>query len=403
MAILVINCGSSSVKFAVFEQGSAEALVTGIVDQIGSANVGGSYKLNDGTKQKITCQVGADHTAVLAAILDALKADEALQNVAITAVGHRVVHGGEKFAEPVLIDADVLAGIRELSSLAPLHNPANADGIEAASTLFPGVPQVAVFDTAFHQTIPPHVFRYAVPDALYHEHNVRRYGFHGTSHDYVSAETIRKYDLDPVRAKVLVAHLGNGCSATAVVGGRSCDTTMGITPLEGLMMGTRSGNVDPNLHSYLAENTGMSLDEITEMLNKKSGFAGLSGISNDLRELAVAYEEGHGGARLAVEVFCFRLARELAGLTVSLDGVPDAIAFTGGIGENSKLVREKTVRYLKFLGCELDVARNEVNGGDSNGVISVEGSKGPLIAVVATNEELAIAEATAEVAQPEGN
>lgn len=390
-------------KFAVFEAGGNDAVVMGLVDQIGSASVGGSYKRADGGKQAIDCPAGAGHTAALAAILDALKADDALSGVTISAVGHRVVHGGERFGEPVLIDDNVLAGIRDLSSLAPLHNPANADGIEAASELFPGVPQVAVFDTAFHQTIPPHVFRYAVPDELYHKHNVRRYGFHGTSHDYVAAETARKYGLDPNKARILVAHLGNGCSATAVVGGRSCDTSMGITPLEGLMMGTRSGNVDPNLHSYLAENTGMNLKEITEMLNKKSGFTGLSGISNDLRELAVAYAEGHGGARLAVEVFCFRLARELAGLAVSLDGLPDALAFTGGIGENSKLVRGKTVRYLKLLGCELDSERNEVNGSQSNGVISVEGSNGPLVAVVATNEELAIAQATADVAKTEAN
>jgi len=313
--------------------------------------------------------------------------------VEVTALGHRVVHGGERFATPELVTDEVLSGIRDLCSLAPLHNAPNADGIDAARSAFPSIPNVAVFDTAFYQTIQPKVYRYAIPEELYIKHAVRRYGFHGTSHQFVAAEAVNRLSLNPNNHRLLSAHLGNGCSATAIVNGKAVDTSMGITPLEGLVMGTRSGNVDPNLHSYLVERTGMTLQDVTDLLNKKSGLLGLSGTSNDMRTLTELHNKGDSRATLAINVFCFRLARELAGLMVSLDGSPDALLFTGGIGENSRIVREITVKQLAAFGFAIDTESNLSNGQDRDGVISPNGAS-PLVLVVPTNEELAIARAT---------
>ncbi len=395
MLVLVINCGSSSVKLALFRGEETEPLATGMVDRVGSPEIAASYRLADGPRHEVACPASGDHAAALDAVLTAMRADPALGNPHIDAIGHRVVHGGQEFSGPVRVDSRVLNEIRDLAPLAPVHAVPNALGIEAALRLFPELPHVAVFDTAFHQTIPPHVFRYAIPEEYYTRHGIRRYGFHGTSHDYVATEAVRQLGLDPETSRVLVAHLGNGCSATAVLGGRSVDTSMGLTPLEGLVMGTRSGNVDPNLHNILARETGMSLEEITDLLNKRSGLVGLSGISNDMREIAAASLQGNPAARLAVDVFCFRLARELAGLTVALAGPPQALVFTGGIGENSAPVREAILNHLAAFGFEIDPVRNATL--PDNGVITLENSPGPIALVVPTREEFAIARAVREL------
>ena len=318
----------------------------------------------------------------------------------VDAVGHRVVHGGTIFSDPVVVGSRELAEIRSLAPLAPVHARANARGIEAAQSVLPGVPQVAVFDTGFHQSIAPHVHRYAIPEEYYQEHQVRRYGFHGTSHAYVAGEACRRLGIDPGNSRLITAHLGNGCSATAVLNGRSVDTSMGLTPLEGLVMGSRSGSVDPNLHAYLARRTGMSLEEITDMLNQRSGLVGVSGISNDLRKITEKLEEGCAAAQLAIDIFCFRLARELAALTVALEGMPDALVFTGGIGENSALVRMKVLEHLAALGFRVDREANASSGSTRLGIITQVDASGPTAIVVPTNEELAIAEATRALVNP---
>jgi acetate kinase len=394
MRVLVINCGSSSVKLALFDSAGRAPAATAMMDEVGAARVSGSWRPSGGELREIPCPPGADHAAALDAALAAMEIP------GVAAIGHRVVHGGSRFSQPALIDAAVLAAIRDLAPLAPVHAVPNALGIEAAMARFPGIPQVAVFDTAFHQTIEPRVFRYAIPEKFYRDHAIRRYGFHGTSHEFVAGEAIRLLGLDPENARVLTAHLGNGCSATAVLGGRSVDTSMGLTPLEGLVMGTRSGNVDPNLHHYLAARTGMSLVEITEMLNRQSGLSGLSGISNDMREISRQSAAGNARATLAIEIFCFRLSRELGGLAMALGGPPEALVFTGGIGENSALVRSRTLTGLAALGFEPDETRNAAAGADSAGVITRAGSAGPAAIVIPTNEEFAIARATRQLAFP---
>jgi acetate kinase len=299
------------------------------------------------------------------------------------------VHGGEHFAESVVLDADAIAKIESCSELAPLHNPANLAGIAAARARFPGVPHVAVFDTAFHQTLPPRAFLYAIPYELYEKHKLRRYGFHGTSHRYVAGEAARRLARPLAELELVTAHLGNGCSACAVSGGRSVDTTMGLTPLEGLVMGTRSGDVDPNLHDFLHDRAGLSLGEVTELLNKKSGLAGLSGTSNDMRTLLAARERGDARAALAIGVFTYRLAKAVLGLAAGLERI-DALVFTGGIGEHAAPVRAETLEALRVLGPVLDDERNAAHGAASGGRITRDESR-LLALVVPTNEELVIA------------
>ena len=318
----------------------------------------------------------------LAAVLELLP-DE----INVIGVGHRVVHGGESFSKSVAIDESVVAEIESCSSLAPLHNPANLAGIAAAQEVFPELPHVAVFDTAFHQTMPVHAYRYAVPRAWYTELKVRRYGFHGTSHAYVSREAARYLDQTVAETSVIVAHLGNGCSACAVHAGESLDTTMGLSPLEGLVMGTRSGDVDPALHSYLANHLGLSLDEITNSLNKESGLLGLSGQSNDMRTLVELAEGGDAEAGLAIAVFAYRLAKAIGALAAALPKL-DAIVFTGGIGENSAYTRQATASHLQVFGVSLDDEANQKNASK----ISLSNTLPCL--VIATNEELMIADET---------
>ncbi|WP_119394157.1 acetate/propionate family kinase [Salinibius halmophilus] len=385
-AVLVLNSGSSSLKTALFVNREDQPIATCLAERLGTAeavlhwsNEAGktTYELTDGSMAE-----------ALAKVVELVEA--ALGSLApLVAVGHRVVHGGESFGKATLVDEEVAAEIARLSALAPLHNPANLAGIHAMRDRCPAVPQIAVFDTAFHQTLPEHAYLYPVPKTLYQAHKVRRYGFHGTSHQFVSREAVKVASLPADDHGLIVAHLGNGCSATAVVNGESRDTTMGLTPLEGLMMGTRSGDVDPGLLSFLADQTGKTLDEITSMLNKESGLLGLSGLSNDMRTVSEAAEQGNQNAQIALDVFCYRLARQIMALTAALPKL-DALVFTGGIGENSRLVRKRVTEHLRVLKIEIADERNADNGKSSNHVISPEDAAVKVM-VVNTNEEWEIA------------
>lgn len=381
--ILVINCGSSSIKFALVDPDQQAFAISGLAERLGSADAVLHWQ-RDGIKHSQAI-AGDDHRAALAHLLQRVQEATGGQ---LHGIGHRIVHGGEHFTSAQRLDDGVIAAIRAVAPLAPLHNPAGLLGIEAALALYPELPQVAVFDTAFHQTLPEHAFRYAVPEQLYRDHGVRRYGFHGTSHRFVSARAAELTGLAVDDSAWLVAHLGNGCSTCAVVNGQSRDTSMGLTPLEGLVMGTRSGDVDPNLHSHLSRTLGWSLEQIDRMLNHDSGLLGLSGLSNDMRSLEQACAEGHAGATLAIEVFCYRLAKSLAAMSCALPRL-DGLIFTGGIGENSPLIRSKTVAHLSLLGLKLDEAAN---------ARCLRGVSGPIhaadhtrVLVVPTNEERQIA------------
>lgn len=387
--VLVVNCGSSSIKYALIPRGTQPRAqrLEGLAEQLGTPFARVRGRDAQGQDFEVRC-AGADYTAALQVIL------EKLAGLPLEAIGHRVVHGGVHFTQASRIDAEVLANIDRVSPLAPLHNPANAKGIRATLALFADLPQVAVFDTAFHQTLPEVAYRYALPEALYREQAIRRYGFHGTSHAYVSD---RARQLTPSTGPQgwLSAHLGNGCSACAIWDGRSVDTSMGLTPLEGLVMGTRSGDVDPGLHAHLQRVLGWSLDEIDRMLNRDSGLLGLSaGLSNDMRSLTEAAAQGHAGAVLAIEVFCYRLAKTLSALSVALPELTGLI-FTGGIGENAALIREKTVARLHHLGLHLDPQRNQhaARGQEAR----LERADSRIIWVIPTDEESRIAQETRQV------
>jgi acetate kinase len=384
-AILVLNSGSSSLKLSLIEPDSGEVLAQALADRLHS----NEPSLRFGSEPKAALRPNAGHSDVLGDLLERLDAKR------IHAVGHRVVHGGEAFSESVLIDASVVAQIRECAELAPLHNPANLQGIEAARAHFPSLSHVAVFDTAFHQSLPAKAYVYALPYELYERHKVRRYGFHGTSHRYVAEQAARQLQRPLHELQLVTAHLGNGCSATAVKAGRSVDTSMGFTPLEGLVMGTRSGDLDPSLHLFLTERTGMSLRELTDVFTRKSGLLGLSGSSNDMRTLLSAAERGDARAKLAIDVFTYRLAKTILGLSAALERV-DALIFTGGIGENADPVRADTLEQLRVLGAEVDPELNATHGAESRGRITREAS-GLLGLVVPTNEELVIARETARL------
>ncbi|WP_272976058.1 acetate kinase [Deinococcus geothermalis] len=387
MWTLVVNCGSSSLKFALLNPATGETPLTGLAERLGSdlAAVRVDRREKRGT---VPLPQGSYPEAfgVLLAELDALGLRQEVR-----AVGHRVVHGGDRFNAPVRITPEVLEVIRTCIPLAPLHNPANLAGIEAALAAFPELPQVAVFDTAFHQSMPPVAYRYAVPTVWYTCYGVRRYGFHGISHAYVAEEAARLLARDLTDLSLVTAHLGNGCSVTAVQGGRSLDTSMGLTPLEGLVMGTRSGDVDPGLPDYLAREAGLTLAEITAALNRESGLLGLSGLTNDMRELEAAAAGGNTNAQLALEIFVYRLAKTIAGMATVL-GRLDALVFTGGIGENSATVRAATLARLGLLGFQLDAAANAQAVRGQGGVIT---SGGVPALVVNTNEERMIARETA--------
>jgi acetate kinase len=392
--VLILNAGSSSLKFALVDSGAGDRVLSGLAEPLGTDEAEMSVDGPDGSTQSRLN--GTDHRAAVAAIIaEVTRLDPGLQPVG---VGHRVVHGGERYADSVVITDEVVAAIEEFAPLAPLHNPPALRGIKAVHAAWPDMPQVAVFDTAFHQSMPPRAYRYAVPSAWYERHGVRRYGFHGTSHRYVSARAAELLGRDPADLALVVAHLGNGCSATAVLGGRSVDTTMGLTPLEGLVMGTRSGDVDPGMFAYLDDEWGMSAHAVTTALNTRSGLLGLSGLTNDMREIWEAGDQGHAAARLAVDVFVYRLAKSIAGLVVGLGGL-DALVFTGGIGENDHRVRALTVEALGFLGLSLDGARNAEHGRASGG--RVGSGTGPEVLVVPTDEELMIALDTIRLTTPD--
>jgi acetate kinase len=390
--VLVLNSGSSSVKFALLEPRSGQRVATGQGERLGTADAVLRIRWGPGAviEERLA---GATHQAVVSQVTGHL-AGAGHAAARLLGVGHRVVHGGERFSSAVLVDDAVIAALRAVSPLAPLHNPANLAGIEAVRAVLPDVPQVAVFDTAFHQTMPPHAFRYAVPGEWYTRYGVRRYGFHGTSHRFVSERAAALLGRPLSELRLVTAHLGNGCSAAAVRDGRSVDTTMGLTPLEGLVMGTRSGDVDPGLLGYLAGRTGQDAAQLTGILNTASGLAGLSSVGNDMRAVQEAAATGNEQAKLALDVFVHRLCKAVAGLVVSLDRL-DALVFTGGIGEHSAVVRGMALARLGFLGLAEDPAANAVHGRGSGGRVSQPGRT--LALVVPTDEELMIARDTLRV------
>lgn len=397
MNVLVINCGSSSLKFQLINSETEGVLAKGLCERIG---IDGSLTYQPAGKDKVTTEKPMPtHTEAIQFVIDALTDAEtgvvkSLEE--INAVGHRVVHGGEKFANSVVITDEVISAIEECNDLAPLHNPANLIGINACAKLMPETPMVAVFDTAFHQTMPEAAYMYGLPYEYYEKYKVRKYGFHGTSHRFVSKETIKFLGLDPDNSKVIVAHLGNGSSISAVVNGKCVDTSMGLTPLEGLVMGTRSGDLDPAVLDFICKKENIDVTEMVNILNKKSGLMGLSkGLSSDFRDLNEAREQGNEDAKRAVDCLCYRIIKYIGSYAAAMNGV-DAIAFTGGIGENAIPVRETVVKGLSYLGITLDEEANQTRG--ENKVISTPDSK-VTVAIVPTNEELAICQETAELVQ----
>jgi acetate kinase len=390
MNVLVLNCGSSSAKFAVIHPRSGRELISGIAQRLGSPEASLDWK-RDGAKASKALP-GAEHAAALRAVVALLDAEGLAGDLG--GVGHRVVHGGAKFSGSMPLTPEVIHKVEECIPLGPLHNPPNLVGIRIAQELFPKLMQVGVFDTAFHQTMPPRAYIYPVPYDWYEKHQVRRYGFHGTSHRYVAQQTVKEYGLPPGDHAIITAHLGNGCSCAAVKNGHSVDTTMGLTPLEGLVMGTRSGSIDPAIVGFMAKALGQPAEKIIDALNKSSGLLGVSGLSNDMRTLQEAAEKGHERARLAVEIFCYVLAKSLASLVVAL-GHLDALAFTGGIGENAVSIRARVVELLGFLGLTIDPAANAEAVRGNGGRISRETK--PRAVVVPTNEELMIAIDTVEI------
>jgi acetate kinase len=401
--VLVLNSGSSSVKFAVLAPASGKRVLAGIAEQVTTPEA--ELRIRQYPDHVITEQLPeGSYQAAISRILGYLP-DAGLGTTAdgapapgrahLVGAGHRVVHGGERFTASVLVDDEVIAAIRSSSHLAPLHNPANLAGIEAVRAVRPDLPQVAVFDTAFHQTMPPSAFRYAVPEEWYTRYGVRRYGFHGTSYRFVTERAAALLGRPLTELRLVAAHLGNGCSVAAVRDGASADTTMGLTPLEGLVMGTRSGDVDPGVFGYLAGRARLTIDGLNDALYTASGLQGLSGVSNDMRTVEAAAAEGNERARLALEVFVHRLAKAIAGMVAGLERL-DALVFTGGIGENSALIRSQVLARLRFLGLIEDAEANARNGRDTRGRISLAG---PVVAmVVPTDEELMIARDTARLA-----
>jgi acetate kinase len=392
MDVLVLNCGSSSAKFAVIDPATSKEEVSGIAQRLGSPDATLDWK-RDGAKASRPIP-GAGHELALRAI-GALLNELGLTDE-LVGVGHRVVHGGAKFSGSMAITPEVVAMVEECIPLGPLHNPPNLVGIRVAQELFPDLPQVGVFDTAFHQTMPPVAYTYPVPHEWLERHGVRRYGFHGTSHRFVARHALQLTGLSPENHRLVTAHLGNGCSCAAVRDGRSVDTTMGLTPLEGVVMGTRSGSVDPAIIGHVAGALNKPADQVLDALNKKSGLLGVSGLSNDMRTIEEAAAGGHERARLAFDIFCYVLAKAIAALVVPL-GRLDALVFTGGIGENSVAVRERTVGHLGFLGLTIDPEANAAHGRGQNGRVTEE--LRPQALVVPTNEELMIALDTAEIAR----
>ncbi|MDY4426769.1 MAG: acetate kinase [Helicobacter sp.] len=393
MDILVINCGSSSLKYQLINTDTEAVLAAGICDRIGISGGQFTYKPQGGEKSIQNTEM-KDHEVAIKLVLEALtnpKTGIISSLDEIKAVGHRIVHGGEHFTHSAVITDEVISHIEECADLAPLHNPAHLLGIRACQALMPSTPMVAVFDTAFHQTMPPKAFIYGLPYEYYEKYKVRRYGFHGTSHSYVSKRTAEFLKIPLENSKIITCHLGNGSSICAIENGKSIDTSMGLTPLEGLVMGTRSGDLDPAVIDYIAQKENLSTKEIMNILNKKSGVLGISGFSSDFRDLLAADENGDLKARFAREVFAYRVAKYIGSYTAALTGV-DAIAFCAGVGENAKFIRGKIVSHLQFLGITLDEEANLATVG-VEGIISTPDSK-VKVCVIPTNEELMIARDT---------
>ena len=397
MKVLVINCGSSSLKYQLIDMSTEESLAQGLVERIGIEGSVLTQKV-EGRDKYIVKQPMADHKDAIKLVLEALVNEEygVIKSMdQISAVGHRVVHGGEKYSESVLITDEVLNSIRDCIALAPLHNPPNIIGIESCRELMTNIPMVAVFDTAFHQTMPKNAYICPLPYELYEKYGVRKYGFHGTSHKYVSNKVAEVMGKDIKDLKIVTCHLGNGCSLAAVKGGKSIDTSMGFTPLAGIMMGTRAGSIDPSVISFLIEEKGYTIEQVDEMLNKKSGVLGVSGVSSDFRDVRAAAQEGNERAQLALDIFHYKIRTQIAAYAGAMGGI-DVIVFTAGIGENAALVRSESLKGLEFLGFNLDAKKNEIAG--EIGEISTDDSR-VKVYVIPTNEELMIARDTARLAQ----
>ena len=387
MNVLVINCGSSSLKYQLIDSDTEVVLAKGLCERIGID--GRLVYQKAGNDKEITEASMPTHKEAIQMVLEALTNEKtgAIKSLAeVNAIGHRIVHGGEKFASSAIITDEMIKAVEECNDLAPLHNPANLIGIRVCSELMPNVPQVGVFDTAFHQTMPAKAYLYGLPIEYYKNYKVRRYGFHGTSHSFVSKRAVEFLGLDKDNSKVIVCHLGNGSSISAVQNGKCVDTTMGLTPLEGVVMGTRSGSIDPAIVEYIAKKENLDLAGVMNVLNKKSGLQGMSGVSSDMRDLRAAAAEGNEDAKNAIEVLCYGIAKYVGGYVAAMNGV-DAIVFTAGIGENVGMIREKVCSYLGFLGVTIDAKANEAMGEEV--VISGADSK-VKVAVIPTNEELAI-------------
>lgn len=394
MNVLVINCGSSSLKYQLINSDTEDVLAKGLCERIGID--GRLVYQKAGLDKEITECAMPTHKEAIQFVLDALTNEKtgAIKSLKeVDAIGHRVVHGGEKFAASAVITDEMIAAVKECNDLAPLHNPANLIGIDVCSELMPGVPQVGVFDTAFHQTMPESAYLYAIPRKYYDENKIRRYGFHGTSHSFVSkrvAEIMNKpYD----ELKTIVCHLGNGASICAVDGGKSVDTSMGLTPLAGVIMGTRSGDIDPSIIEVIAKQDGLSIDQVINMLNKESGVAGLSEVSSDFRDITQAIEDGNAKAKSAFDAYIRQVVRFVGAYIAVMNGV-DAIAFTAGVGENNKFVRAAVMEHLGYMGVKINHEANDSRGEEV--MISTEDSKVKVF-VVPTNEELAIARETVEI------
>ncbi len=395
MKVFVLNCGSSSVKYQLFNMEDESVMAKGLVERIGSDDAILTHTPTGRSSVKRTSSI-LDHTTAIGQVLEMLVHPEhgVIKDISdIRAVGHRVLHGGPTFTESVLISGEVKKAIRDCIPLGPLHNPANLMGILAAESNIPGVPQVAVFDTAFHQTMPKHAFLYPLPYILYERHKVRRSGFHGTSHRYISRRTAELLKRPSEGLKIISCHLGNGASIAAVKDGKCMDTSMGLTPLEGLMMGTRSGDIDPAVVFYVMKHENLTMGEMDSLLNKHSGLLGVSGISGDMREIEAGVKNGNERAKVAFDIYEYRIRKYIGAYSVALDGV-DAIVFTAGIGENSPFLRQRVCEGLGFLGVTIDAEKNNSKGKEVD--ITGEGSKAKVL-VIPTNEELVIARDTLEI------
>lgn len=397
MKVLVINCGSSSLKYQLINMESEQVMAKGLVERIG---IEGSQLKHqpEGMDKVVIEKAMKDHKDAIKVVLDALVDENhgVIKDMnEISAVGHRVVHGGEKYSGSVLINDDVMKALEECTHLAPLHNPPNIIGINACKELMPQTPMVAVFDTAFHQTMPKHAYMYALPYELYEKHGIRRYGFHGTSHRYVSKVAADLVGKDIKELKIVTCHLGNGASVAAIDGGKSVDTSMGFTPLEGLAMGTRCGDIDPAIVTFLQGAENMSYEEVNNLMNKKSGVLGLSGVSSDFRDIENAAFDGNERAQLALDVFHYKVKKYIGSYIAAMGGI-DVLVFTAGLGENSPETRFEVCKNMEYLGITIDEAKNKVRGKVQE--ISVEGAKVKVF-VIPTNEELMIARDTKEIVE----